>query len=284
MVVDKRLLVPRRNDPIDYNPQLGCGVAFPVASATPRRSVEKMNLERHISHYFEREYGPFLSICDLDSEGTEAIIERERDAKTGFNRFSYGTDFFEFRKLADDLLLELYSKKFGKDPERRPYYGVLGDADVVGGLFRDPYKVQIPLDYFSESEITFMCPDHFHLVGLRKANVKRYFGYQPPEDYREKTHPYFGKLLTYQELETRIHELKIDSFLAENRRTNHWYRYVEAQVWADPLDMKSQFDDWMEVDPESWTFNGVTHLQNYKEIEQNKVVQTMPASRTRSRR
>lgn len=231
-----------------------------------------MNLERHISHYFEREYGPFLSICDLDSADTEAIIERERDAETGFNRFSYGTDFFDFRKLADDLLLELYAKKFEKEPERRPYYAALGDADVVGGLYRDPYKVRIPIEYFSESEVTFMCPDHFHLVGLSKMETKRYFGYQPPEDYNEKTYPYFGKLLTYDELGARLSELKIDDYLAENKRTNHWYRYVEAQVWADPAEMRSRFKNWIEVDPESWTHDGVTHLQNYKKLRQKKAV------------
>ncbi len=181
-----------------------------------------MNLERHISQYFEREYGPLLSICDLDKASTEAIIEKEREAETGFNRFSYGKDFFDFRKLADDFLLALYSEKFGKKPERRPYYAVLGDADVIGGLFRDPYKLRIPLDHFSESEITFMCPDHFHLVGLSNKEIKRYFGYQHPEDYSEEKYPYFGKLLTYPELEARISELKIDDYLAENRRTSHW--------------------------------------------------------------
>jgi|GEM_PF-3864796 len=118
-----------------------------------------MILERHISHYFEREYGPFLSICDLDTNGTEAIV-------------------------------------FGKEPERRPYYGVLGDANVVGGLYRDPHKVQIPLNYFSDSEITFMCPDHFHLVGLSKTNVKRYFGYQTPKDYSEEKYPYYQPLVS----------------------------------------------------------------------------------------
>ena len=229
-----------------------------------------MKLERHISHYFEREHGPFLSICDLDSAATESIIERERDAETGFNRFSFGTDFFDFRKLADDLLCELYSEKFGKEPERRPYYAVLGDADVVGGLYRDPHKLKIPLDYFSASEITFMCPDHFHLVGLRKMDVRRSFGYQPPKDYSEEEYPYFGKLLTYHELETQLSELKIDEYLTENRRTNHWYRYIEAQIWADPRDMRSRFKDLTEVEPESWTYDGVTHLQNYKKLIRTK--------------
>jgi hypothetical protein len=34
-VVDNRLPAPSRNDPPDYNPYSCCGVALPVAGATP---------------------------------------------------------------------------------------------------------------------------------------------------------------------------------------------------------------------------------------------------------
>ena len=104
------------------------------------------------------------------------------------------------------------------------------------------------------------------MVGLSKMEVRRSFGYQPPKDYNEEEHPYFGKLLTYHELETQLSELKVDEYLTENRRINHWYRYIEAQIWADPRDMMSRFKDLIEVEPESWTYDGVTYLQNYKKI------------------
>ena len=122
-----------------------------------------------------------------------------------------------------------------------------------------------------------MCPDHFHLVGLNKADVKRCFGYQPPEDYREDEYPYFAKLLTYRELEARFRELKIDEYLRENRRTNHWYRYIEAQIWADPREMRARFNNWIEVDPEPWTYDGLTYLQNYKTMRQAAHTNPLPA-------
>ncbi len=223
-----------------------------------------MNLDNHISHYFEREYGPLLNICDLDTDETQAIIESERAAETGFNRFSYGQEFFDYRKLADDLLIKLYSEKLDKLAPRRPFYAVLGDADVVGGLYRDPHKIRIPIEEFEEHELTFMCPDHFHLVGLSGIEMKNHFGLQAPKDWSEEEYPYFGKLLTYRELEERLHELKIDKFVDEGKRTNYWYRYVEAQIWAEPEDLRSRFNDWIEVDPEPWSFSTITHLQNYK--------------------
>ncbi|MDQ8198660.1 hypothetical protein QEH56_10895 [Pelagicoccus enzymogenes] len=238
-----------------------------------------MEFENHITHYFEREVGPFLSICDLDEAATASIIEREKDAETGFNRYFFGKDFFDYRKAADDLLIELYQKKFGNKAERRPYFAALGDADVVGGLYRDPYKIRIPLDYFRECELTFMCPDHFPLVRLSDTKVKRYFGYPLPKDYTEEKYPYFGKLLTIDELRAQSEALKIDRYLEENRRTNHWYRYVEAHIWADPQDMRKRFSDWIEVDPEPWTAANVSLLQNYKEIRKYNKRLKPPTSR-----
>jgi len=225
-----------------------------------------MTSTAHISHYFEREAGPLLSICDLDTDATNRLIEREREAETGFNRFSHGSDFFDFRKLADDLLIDLCTKKFGSKPSRRPYYAVLGDADVVGGLYRDPHKIRIPIDAFENHELTFMIPDHFHLVGLSKKEVKKSFGMPMPSDYTEEKYPYFGQLLTFDELEERYYDLKIDGYLGERNRSNCWYRYIEAQIWANPEDLRSRFSDWIEVDPEPWSDGKVTHLQNYKQI------------------
>ncbi len=43
-VVDNRLLAPSRNEPCDYNHLPCCGVALPVAGATPRRSLRKTTM------------------------------------------------------------------------------------------------------------------------------------------------------------------------------------------------------------------------------------------------
>ena len=239
----------------------------------------KTDLATHVSHYFERDYGAFLNICDLGTDEMRRIIDTERNAETGFNRFSYGEDFFDFRKLADDLLLTLYSEKFERPPERRPFYSVLGDSDVVGGLYRDPYKVRIPIEELEPHEVTFMCPDHFHLVGLSKIDVKQFFGMQAPDGWDEESHPYFGKLLTYVELVERFSELKLDTYLEERIERNDWYRYIEAQIWADPEDLRSRFCDWVEVHPEPWSSYTVTHLQNYKQrAEQAETQQPLSAA------
>ena len=221
-----------------------------------------MTIARYISHYFEKEAGPLLNICNLDRKQRAEIINREKDADTGFNRYAHGEEFFDFRELADDLLIEVYQRKFGMKPPRRPFYGVLGDADVVGGLYRNPRKIKIPIEEFAEHEVTFMCPDHFHLVSFLSRSEGRMFGYQIPEDYSESLHPYFGKLLTYQELVESFQTLEIDIYLKRHRAENHWYRYVEAQIWSDPELLNERYAISYEVSSESYTINGVTYANH----------------------
>jgi hypothetical protein len=227
-----------------------------------------MEIPFYVTHYFEKDAGPFLNICDLDAEQRRKIIQHEKNANTGFNRFSLGEEFFEFRVLADNLLLELYEAKFGQKPARRPFYGVLGDADVVGGLYRDPYKIKVPTNEFGHGELTFMCPDHFHLVSFMNRNSgTKVFGCQLPEDFSKSEYPYFGKLMTYEELVLGFQKLQLNQYLKRAVEKNSWYRYIEAQIWSEPESLLGKYKILDEVTPEPWTHQGVTHLQNYKELE-----------------
>lgn len=225
-----------------------------------------MKFATHVTHYFEKEAGSLLNICDLAPKQRSQIIQREKNAKTGFNRFSFGEEFFNFRLLADNLLLNLYTQKFGKRPARRPFYATLGDADVVGGLYRDPYKIRIPIEEFAPGELTFMCPDHFHLVSfMKRGDTKKLFGMQLPKDYTESEYPYFGKLMSYEELVEDFQKLKIDQHLEKQRIELGWYRYIEAQIWSKPETLRNNHGISYEVAPEPWTHNGITYLQNYKQ-------------------
>lgn len=246
------------------------GVVFKRRNEIRRLSSRssRMDFPTHISHYFEKEVGPLMSICELEPQERNQIIDREKTAQTGFNRFAFGEEFFDFRLRADDLLLELYERKFGQRPERRPFYGVLGNADVVGGLYRDPYKLRISIDEFGPGELTFMCPDHFHLVSwMERGEGTRMFGVQLPKDYTESEYPYFGKLMTYKELVDGFVELKVDQHLERERKNNGWYRYIEAQIWSEPDRILRDHGTPYEVTPEPWTHNGVTYLQNYKSMQ-----------------
>jgi len=123
-----------------------------------------MGLPNYITHYFEADYGPFLNICDLSHEEAENLVRRERGAQTAFNRFAMGSEFIRWRREADDLLIRSYSEKFGHPPEGRPYFALLGSFDKTLTMFREGRKIEIDTSVLSEGELTFMYPDHAHLI------------------------------------------------------------------------------------------------------------------------
>ncbi len=227
-----------------------------------------MKLDSHLSHYFERDYGPFLNICNLTREKRKVIIEREAAAVTGHNRSNWGEEFFDFRKLADDLTLRCYEEKFGCAPQCRPIFGVLGDADVIGGLYRNPSKIHIDVDLFDESELTFMFPDHFHLVSYYGVEVPRHFGLQIdswPDPERSR---FLGQMYTYTEMQDQIDSLLISEHLKRFRDRDFWHRYLEVQIWTEKIINLYTQDDWISVTPESFSnYQGMKCIVDYEALK-----------------
>jgi hypothetical protein len=82
-VVDNRLPAPSRYDPLDFNLQPCCGVALPVAGATPRRSPEMkphvlpiLTLMLYLMGCKEDSVAPALDAVGIASEisGSESVF------------------------------------------------------------------------------------------------------------------------------------------------------------------------------------------------------------------
>ena len=189
-----------------------------------------MNLPTYITHYFEREYGPFLNICDLDDNAIAHLFEKEKEAKTEFNRFSIGPDFIKWRRNADDLLIKAYEEKFGFAPVARPYFAILGSFDKTLTMFREGQKTTLEVSEFGEHELTFMYPDHSHLTTVYEAEPP-YLFYQPPESWRED--PIWGRVFTYQELISEHKEHDLENRIKWHEERNGWVGcYIEAHIWC----------------------------------------------------
>jgi hypothetical protein len=184
-----------------------------------------MNLPDFITHYFESDKGPFRNICDLSDAEIAPIIASERQAKTPFNRFAIGIDFFKIRRAADDLLIKKYSEKFGISPQTRPYFAVLGDFDRTMTMYRDGRSLRIDISSLASEHVTFMYPDHFNLVwsdGLFTPNF--------PYSHR----PFHDLLFTYSELPAAIMKYGLSRLIARAKRQEMWVSsYTEAHIW-DP--------------------------------------------------
>ena len=178
-----------------------------------------------LTHYFEADKGPFLNICDLSDEQIESIVAAEKDAETPFNRFALGREFFKLRRAADDLLIQKYTEKFGRRPKIRPYFAVLGSFDRTMGMYRDGRSIQISISLLSSDHVTFMYPDHFHLVW-----IKGLFLPETPYCYQ----PFHDLLFTYAELPEAMRTYNLDARIEEAKRRDMWTcSYIEAHIW-DP--------------------------------------------------
>lgn len=188
-----------------------------------------MRLPNYITHYFEADYGPFLNICDLSDAEADNLVQAERGAQTAFNRFAMGSEFLQWRREADDLLIRSYSEKFGRPPEGRPYFALLGSFDRTLTMFRDGQKIEIDTSDFLEHELTFMYPDHAHLITYYGSEVPSLF-YQPSPD--SESQRFLGRLFTMTELHDEYSRLGIDAMIQAHQDRDGWAGcYVEAHIW-----------------------------------------------------
>ncbi|HEY0793925.1 MAG TPA: hypothetical protein VGD78_22875 [Chthoniobacterales bacterium] len=188
------------------------------------------NLPSFLTHYFEADKGPFRNICDLPDPEVEAVIEAEKNAPTTFNRFALGANFFKLRRAADDLLIEKYAEKFGVRPKIRPYFATLGEFDRTRTMYREGRSLQISLSDLSPLQVTFMYPDHFHLVWSKGL-------FRPDFPYTHE--PFHELLFTYAELPEAIKVHQFDRRIAEANRYGRWVSsYIEAHVWDPDIPSK----------------------------------------------
>jgi hypothetical protein len=184
-----------------------------------------------LTHYFEADKGPFLNICDLSDEQIESIIAAEKDVDMPFNRFALGPEFFKLRRSADDLLIEKYTEKFGKKPRTRPYFAVLGSFGRTMGMYRHGGSIQISVSLLAPEDLTFMYPDHFHLVWSKGLLLP-----ETPYCYQ----PFHDLLLTYAELPEAMRIYSLDARIEEAKRRDMWTcSYIEAHIWDPDIKVKA---------------------------------------------
>ena len=189
-----------------------------------------MKIPTFITHYFERDRGPFLNICDLPDDELKNLVADERESVTAFNRFALGPDFIEWRLAADDLLIRAYHDKFGFLPIGRPYFAVLGEFDKTLTMFRQGDRIVLNLADFEDHEVTFMYPDHSHLTSYYGAEAPHLF-YQLRDTPENRG--FRGQLFTFSELSSRIIDSGIADSINSHLARDGWVGcYVEAQIWC----------------------------------------------------
>jgi hypothetical protein len=202
-------------------------------------------IPKYLTHYFERSAGPFLNICDLGDDEVQRIRKFELSNNIEFSRFRAWPEFIKSRRAADDLLIQLYEEKFQKTPSHRPVFAVLGDCPKIPSMYVNPQSLRIAISDLRADEVTFMYPDHAHLIQFFNHEAPA-FGVTLPKNYSEESMPYYGKLFTYDDLR-KLHieygiKERIDRCL--DGPNPFVFSYVEAHIWtrdvkSTPIDLRN---------------------------------------------
>ncbi|KNY27339.1 hypothetical protein [Pseudobacteroides cellulosolvens] len=173
----------------------------------------------YIVHYFRSGTQPFNSLTDLDDEAaTKLMNELYVKDSLLWERFSNPKQYLDARRGTEKWLLDEFIKKGGNPLLERPIYFVLGGSIWFNENETDENKkltsqIQIPLEIFDETEISFTYPDS--MLTLLLAYQKDPIYYLPE---------YHGKIFTLKEILNIKENLK--GILPEKMPN-----YIEVQVW-----------------------------------------------------
>jgi len=177
-------------------------------------------------HYFERDFGPFMSLAALPMEEAKQILIAQRNAgKPGNPDIE---SFLQNRYHRDRQLRDVFIAHGGRPQRSAPIYAMLGPHDQWASAYDHPAVVKIPLQEMDPLTVSFTYGDSFAifnpaLFGQEEYWNRVYFademlaliariGFPPHVDYdfRRGIYP-------------------------ADKHINHHLKFVEAHIWADDI-------------------------------------------------
>ena len=173
-----------------------------------------MNVPVYLSHYFDREKGPFLNILDLPSEQRREVENDLRNDEAVFNSLR-PADYLETRMKVERWLRLSFRKKGGKPKLDHPRYLTLGDCSWMLEWFRNGHELKIPIWFFDKQIISFTYPDSIVSFQLAKTHLSR---------------GCYGQVFTMDEITDVIKEYGLPGERKDLK--SHFYeKYIEVQIW-----------------------------------------------------
>lgn len=172
----------------------------------------------YLTHYYEKEYGPFLNLSMLDLDKAEKLLEKIRQEN---NRFASKRDknYLTFRAALEEKIRDLFIQKGGKPVRHKPHYMILGSCPWLLDWYVDGASISFPLNKIPTDQISFTYGDSFPAMR-----------YEDGSPYRKCVY--------------RLEELP--SLISKYGLPQDWNpegklgpdRYIEAQIWM-PIPVES---------------------------------------------
>jgi hypothetical protein len=113
-----------------------------------------------LSHYFERDNGPFRSLTNLPLWDAEAVLENIRKAGVQFAS-QRPADFLVNRQGIEDRIRNHSIQKGGNPLRGRPHYFVLGSCEWLLDWYESGCELRLPVTRFRMQAVSFTYGDSF---------------------------------------------------------------------------------------------------------------------------
>ncbi len=166
-----------------------------------------------LAHYYDAARGPFRSLSTLEPDDAEQVLERLRQAKSGFAS-QRAADYLAIRRELEQRIRALFVAKGGQPCRATPHYLILGACAWVKTWYAAGCEVRVPLAAFDPRAVSLTYGDSF--PAMRYGDGK----------------PTRGQVYTLAELPEIVNRYGLPQVVNPDGQLGP-DRYIEAQVWED---------------------------------------------------
>ena len=166
-----------------------------------------------LTHYYDAARGPFRSLSTLEPDEAERVMDRIRQAGSGFAS-QRATDYLGIRRELEQRIRALFIARGGQPRRDTPHYLILGACPWVQTWYADGCEVRVPLAAFDPAVVSLTYGDSFPAMRFGDGS------------------PWRGCVYTLGDLPGVVRRYGLPQVVNPTGARGP-DRYIEAQVWDD---------------------------------------------------
>ena len=190
-------------------------------------------------HYFEKSFGPFMSLTALPIEEAREILTYQKS----IGKFG-NPDIEEFllkRYKRDEQLCDMFIGRGGHIQMKNPAYLFLGEHRQWESAYENPAVIKIPLSELDPLTVSFTYGDSFAVLNPDLFGAEEYWNkvYFMDEILDVVERHGFPPHVEY--------DFKLGIYPADKHINNH-LKYVEAHIWNNEV-LEQYRTKWLNDNP-----------------------------------